>query len=346
MYALVLIEYSSKMLNKEFTYKIPDNMKVNVGNKVKVLFNKKTINGIVTSIISETDVENLNEIVEVVNPDIYLNEELLKLGKYLSDVTFCTLIKAYQTMLPSSLKVKDVKNNYDKYDEYLVINKDKDDIMNYINNNKRSKTKIDILNRLIVNGKINKKDVSIVYKKLLEEGIIRIEKEKKYRLNNNTLSKKCYTLTDDQQAVVDKVILDKSIIYLLYGITGSGKTIVYIDLIKKVLYKGKTAIMLVPEISLTTQMVNRLYSSFGSDVAILHSGLSDGEKYDEYTKINKGEVKVVVGTRSAIFAPLNNIGIIIIDEEHTSSYKQESNPRYNTIDIAKKRSSYNNCPLI
>ena len=85
-------------------------------------------------------------------------------------------------------------------------------------------------------------------------------------------------------------------------------------------------------------MVNRLYSSFGSDVAILHSGLSDGEKYDEYTKINKGEVKVVVGTRSAIFAPLNNIGIIIIDEEHTSSYKQESNPRYNTIDIAKKRS--------
>ena len=346
MYALVLIEYSSKMLNKEFTYKIPDNMKVNVGNKVKVLFNKKTINGIVTSIISETDVENLNEIVEVVNPDIYLNEELLKLGKYLSDVTFCTLIKAYQTMLPSSLKVKDVKNNYDKYDEYLVINKDKDDIMNYINNNKRSKTKIDILNRLIVNGKINKKDVSIVYKKLLEEGIIRIEKEKKYRLNNNTLSKKCYTLTDDQQAVVDKVILDKSIIYLLYGITGSGKTIVYIDLIKKVLYKGKTAIMLVPEISLTTQMVNRLYSSFGSDVAILHSGLSDGEKYDEYTKINKGEVKVVVGTRSAIFAPLNNIGIIIIDEEHTSSYKQESNPRYNTIDMAKKRSSYNNCPLI
>lgn len=346
MYALVLIEYSSKMLNKEFTYKIPDNMKVNVGNKVKVLFNKKTINGIVTSIISETDVENLNEIVEVVNPDIYLNEELLKLGKYLSDVTFCTLIKAYQTMLPSSLKVKDVKNNYDKYDEYLVINKDKDEIMNYINNNKRSKTKIDILNRLIVNGKINKKDVSIVYKKLLEEGIIRIEKEKKYRLNNNTLTKKCYTLTDDQQAVVDKVILDKSIIYLLYGITGSGKTIVYIDLIKKVLYKGKTAIMLVPEISLTTQMVNRLYSSFGSDVAILHSGLSDGEKYDEYTKINKGEVKVVVGTRSAIFAPLNNIGIIIIDEEHTSSYKQESNPRYNTIDIAKKRSSYNNCPLI
>lgn len=346
MYALVLIEYSSKMLNKEFTYKIPDNMKVNVGNKVKVLFNKKIINGIVTSIISETDVENLNEIVEVVNPDINLNEELLKLGKYLSDITFCTLIKAYQTMLPSSLKVKDIKNNYDKYDEYLVLNKDKDEIMNYINNNKRSKAKIDILNRLIVNGKINKKDVSIVYKKLLEEGIIRIEKEKKYRLNNNTLSKKCYTLTDNQQAVVDKVILDKSLIYLLYGITGSGKTIVYIDLIKKVLNKGKTAIMLVPEISLTTQMVNRLYSSFGSDVAILHSGLSDGEKYDEYTKINKGEVKVVVGTRSAIFAPLNNIGIIIIDEEHTSSYKQESNPRYNTIDIAKKRSSYNNCPLI
>ena len=104
--------------------------------------------------------------------------------------------------------------------------------------------------------------------------------------------------------------------------------------------------MLVPEISLTHQMVERLYKSFGESVAILHSRLSDGEKYDEYTKIAKEEVSLVVGTRSAIFAPLKNLGLIIIDEEHSSTYKQETNPRYNAIDIAKWRSSYNNCPLI
>ena len=146
--------------------------------------------------------------------------------------------------------------------------------------------------------------------------------------------------------VVNSIELNKTNTYLLYGVTGSGKTIVYIDLIKKVISSGKCAIMLVPEISLTTQMVNRLYNSFGDDVAILHSGLSEGEKYDEYTKISNGEVHVVVGTRSAIFAPLSNIGLIIIDEEHSSTYKQENNPRYNSVDIAKKRSEYNNCPLI
>jgi len=153
-------------------------------------------------------------------------------------------------------------------------------------------------------------------------------------------------LNIEQQKVVDEVVLNEEKTYLLHGVTGSGKTIVYIDLIKRVLKDNKTAIMLVPEISLTTQMVNRLYSSFGGNVAILHSGLSDGEKYDEYTKINNSEVSVVVGTRSAIFAPLTKLGIIIIDEEHSSTYKQESSPRYNAIDIAKWRGCYNKCPLI
>ena len=141
-------------------------------------------------------------------------------------------------------------------------------------------------------------------------------------------------------------MMDTNNVYLLHGITGSGKTVVYIELIKRVLKLGKSAIMLVPEISLTTQMVNRFYNSFGDDVAIIHSGLSDGEKYDEFTKINNKEVHVVVGTRSAIFSPLDNIGLIVIDEEHSSTYKQENNPRYNAIDIAKKRCEYNNCPLI
>ena len=134
--------------------------------------------------------------------------------------------------------------------------------------------------------------------------------------------------------------------FLLHGITGSGKTLVYINLIKEVLKQHKTALLLVPEISLTEQIISIFYNTFGNDVAILHSGLSNKEKYIEYKKILNNEIKIVIGTRSAIFAPLTNIGIIVIDEEHSDTYKQESTPRYHARDIAIKRSEYHNCPVI
>lgn len=346
MYASVLIEYNSKSLNKTFDYRIPDNINIKIGNKVKVLFNNRIIYGIVINIKDNTEYEQTNEILDVVNPNIYLNNELLELGKYLSKETLTTLIKAYQTMLPSSLKVKNIKNNYNKYEEYLVLNKDKNFITNYIKENTRSKVKINILEELLEKQSINKKNVSSVYKKLLEEDIIKIEKKRIYRLSFDNIKEVNYKLTENQENVVKNIDLKTYNTYLLHGLTGSGKTVVYIDLMKKVISLGKKAIMLVPEISLTTQMVNRLKNSFKNDIAILHSGLSDGEKYDEYTKINNNEVNVVVGTRSAIFSPLKNIGIIIIDEEHSSTYKQESNPRYNAIDMAKWRCTFNNCPLL
>ena len=134
--------------------------------------------------------------------------------------------------------------------------------------------------------------------------------------------------------------------YLLEGITGSGKTEVYLHIIDRVLKLGKTAIVLVPEISLTPQMTNRFISRFGDQVAIMHSGLSDGEKYDEWWKIKSGKAKVVVGARSAIFAPLENIGAIIIDEEHEATYKQESNPRYHARDVALLRAQYHQAVLV
>jgi len=346
MYADVLIQYGVKVLDKTFTYKIPSNIRVLVGNKVRVNFGNKEIFGIVINIKKESDYNDVNEILEVINPELHLNEELINLGKYLSEITFCTLIKAYQTMLPSSLKVKKVDSNYNKYDEYIELDKDVKRIDEYILNNKRCRRQIDILNSLKDNKRLNKKNVSSSYKILLEKGLIKIVKERKYRLNVEKNNNVDYKLTMEQRGVVDSIKFGENNTYLLYGVTGSGKTIVYIDLIKKVINKGKCAIMLVPEISLTTQMVNRLYNSFGNDVAILHSGLSEGEKYDEYTKISNGSIHVVVGTRSAIFAPLKNIGLVIIDEEHSSTYKQDSNPRYNSIDIAKKRCEYNNCPLL
>ncbi|MDO4667097.1 MAG: primosomal protein N' [Streptococcus sp.] len=148
------------------------------------------------------------------------------------------------------------------------------------------------------------------------------------------------------QLITEKIGQKEVPPFLLEGITGSGKTEVYLQAIEKVLHQGKTAIMLVPEISLTPQMTNRFVSRFGNKVAILHSGLSDGEKYDEWRKAERGEAQVVIGARSAIFAPLKNIGMIIMDEEHETSYKQDSNPRYHARDVAILRARYNQAVLV
>ncbi|WEV36346.1 primosomal protein N' [Lactobacillus sp. ESL0677] len=157
-------------------------------------------------------------------------------------------------------------------------------------------------------------------------------------------------LNEEQQAALNQVVpaiqTAKPQTFLLEGITGSGKTEVYLHAINQTLISGKNALMLVPEISLTPQMVTQVKARFGEQVAVLHSGLSEGELYDEWRRIRRGEVRVVVGARSAVFAPLTNIGLIVIDEEHESSYKQEDNPRYHARDVAIWRSKYNSCPLV
>ncbi|PYF07053.1 primosomal protein N' [Ureibacillus chungkukjangi] len=157
-------------------------------------------------------------------------------------------------------------------------------------------------------------------------------------------------LTDEQSVALDQIMNSieeqEPKTFLLQGVTGSGKTEVYLQTIAKVLNDGKEAIVLVPEISLTPQMTERFRSRFGELVAVMHSGLSVGEKYDEWRKIHQGKVKVVVGARSAVFAPFENVGIIILDEEHESTYKQEDSPRYHARDVAIWRSKYHNCPVI
>ena len=146
--------------------------------------------------------------------------------------------------------------------------------------------------------------------------------------------------------IIRAVEEDAAETFLLHGVTGSGKTEIYLQTIAHVLDKGRTALMLVPEIALTPQMVNRFKARFGDEVAVLHSGLSHGEKYDEWLKVRKGGAKVVVGARSSVFAPVENLGIIIIDEEHETTYKQQDRPMYHAAEVAKYRSRYYNCPVI
>jgi primosomal protein N' (replication factor Y) (superfamily II helicase) len=188
---------------------------------------------------------------------------------------------------------------------------------------------------------------------LVNKGLLKKEEYEQYRdpyVNRYFQKTKALPLTEDQQKAITPILNTieekQQEVFLLHGVTGSGKTEVYLQAIEKVINQGKEAIVLVPEISLTPQMVNRFKGRFGNLVAVLHSGLSLGEKYDEWRKIQRKEVKVVVGARSAIFAPFENIGIIIIDEEHENSYKQEDIPRYHARDIAIERSKIHHCPLV
>lgn len=351
MYVKVIVEYTTKSLDKIFIYKVPSFLEsiIKVGMKVSVPFNNQMIIGFVlelTNKVDNTEFE-IKEIKDIVDKSLILNDELLELGYFLKDQTMCSLITAYQTMLPSGLKVKSNEKRHDLFIEYVSI-KDKNIALKYKEIYKNRKGQIKVIDELLYKEKVLKKEFrNDLIKPLLENNIIEIIKEQKYRINVNS-ERNEKTLTNDQTKVYNQVVksFDRYEPFLLYGVTGSGKTEVYIKLIEEVIKRGKTAIMLVPEISLTTQIAKRFYEAFSSDVAIIHSALSNGEKYDEYLKIFKGEVHVVVGTRSAIFAPLNNLGIIILDEEDSSSYKQDNNPRYHARDIATFRAKYNNIPLL
>ena len=351
MFADVLIEYNSKAVDQTFTYLIPSSLKdkVKVGMKVLVPFANRKINGFITAIKDKyQDNYELKEISSIVDEYFCLNQELMEMGKCLQEKTLCTKIAAYQTMLPSSLKIKEQKSDLSKYLVYLELNKTIAEVEEYISNNKRSKKQNEILEQIMKEHKVLKNSISSPssVKALLEKRFIKITKEQIYRINRENKNLKNVEFTLDQKNAIATIDLTSSNTYLLHGITGSGKTEVYIELIKRVVKNNKTAIMLVPEISLTAQVVNKFYDHFGSDVAVFHSALSDGEKYDEYLKIFRNEVHIVVGTRSAIFTPLNNLGLIIIDEEHSETFKQESNPRYHALDMAKFRSSYNKCPIV
>lgn len=350
MVANVLVELSNRNIDKCFTYRVPKELEtlIKVGIRVEVPFGKQYLEGFVLGLDDDIEDMELKDIKRLIDDEVILNEELLELGKYIKDTTLCTLISAYQVMLPKALKAKNKSNINKSYDKYIELNIDLKDLDNYKFNEKQQQ----IINEVISSN--NKKEYlnsistsslkTLISKEILKEVLV-----ERYRLNNNTFTDyPKHELNQEQQQAVDKVLtdLENNDTYLLHGVTGSGKTEVYMEIIERMLQEGKTAIVLVPEISLTPQMVGRFSARFKENIAILHSRLSDGEKYDEYRKIARGEVSIVIGARSAIFAPLKNIGVIIIDEEHTSTYKQESTPKYNAIDVAIERSKTHKAKVV
>ena len=343
----VLVELSSKNIDKIFDYAVNDDLKdkIKIGIRVEVPFGRQVLEGFVVEIKKNSDIE-LKEIINIIDEEPVLNEELLYLGKEIQKKTLATLISCYQVMLPKALKAKQGSIVNKKYDTFYKLNRDV--ISNYRITDKQQ----EIIDLFKTKDKVIRKeicDISISsLNTLIKRGILVEEVLEHYRVNYNEVGTDRKILTTDQENVVNSISIEGgSNVYLLHGVTGSGKTEVYMELIDKVLSMGKTSIMLVPEISLTPQMVERFQKRFGNKIAAIHSALSDGEKYDEWRRIIRGEAKIVIGARSAIFVPFTNIGIIIIDEEHSDSYKQDDpNPRYSAIDVAIIRSKYHNCPVV
>ena len=346
MFIDVLVEIKAKAIDQTFTYNVPSNLEkdIEIGKRVLVPFSHQKLEGFILKKHNDKPEYNVKDIIEIIDEKPVLNKELLLLGKYIKEKTLCNLITAYESMLPTALKAKHKININKKYITYLKLNKYDESL---IKNTKQQEI-IELLKEKDIE-KSKLKDISLSsINTLIKNNIISEYKIEDYRLKeeNNLVDNK-HELNSIQKEVIKEIIDNKEQRpYLLHGVTGSGKTEVYMNVIEYYLSQNKTAIVLVPEISLTPQLVSIFKARFNNKVAILHSGLSNGEKYDEWRKIEREEVSIVIGARSAIFAPINNIGVIIIDEEHSTTYKQENNPRYSAIDIAIFRMKYHNCKLV
>lgn len=364
MIAEVIVNSNVKSLNKVFDYNIPQNLedKVAIGSIVLIPFgrNKKLEEGFVTNIKESTSFE-VKDIAGVEQAS--LSEEKIALSKWMAKKYFSNIAECMKLMLKPGTTSKNFANRISKKQAtFAKINISKEELSKYIADKKiKSEKQIAILNFLLSNERtqvteiIEKTDTSRAIIKTLEKnGLISLYKDQIQRnplVNKNIVKTNNLKFTEEQENAYKKVLNsinnDEYKEFLLYGVTGSGKTEVYLQLIEEVLNKGKSAIVLVPEISLTPQMINRFISRFGKEIiSVLHSKLSVGERHDSWEKIENGEARIIIGARSAIFAPAKDLAIIIIDEEHDSSYKSEMSPRYNAKEVASQIAKYNNIPVL
>ena len=347
MVAEVIIDTSVKSLNKTFDYEIPTDLsdKVIVGSRVFVPFgNQKNLEEGIVVKIKEMSEYKVKEIKGLQKEQI--KSEYISLAKWMSYRYFCNIAECLKLMLPPGRTAKDItKRVNEKTVNCFEINKSEDEIREALDNNLiRSEKQKNVLEYLLNNGKSTMSDIQLfndaslaVVNSLVKKGFVRKEIEKVSRnpfVHKIGVKSVDLELTNEQQLAYNSI--KNSGEYLLYGITGSGKTEIYLQLIEKMLKQGKSSIMLVPEISLTPQTIDRFIARFGEEeIAVLHSKLSTGERFDEWNKIKDGKAKIIIGARSAIFAPAQNLGLIVIDEEHDESYQSEASPRYDSIEVAE-----------
>ena len=362
MIAKVVLNNKEQNIDRTFDYLVPNALesKALVGMRVKVPFGfrNNSVEGIIVELLQSSEFGKLKEIKSIIGNEPVCSPEMLELGLWLSKKYFCTLYQAIRLMTPpgmaSGVSEKTVKIANLCIERDLAFEVKEELRQKGATSQARALEALLMSENIPVSKLVKEKGASYdAIRALAQKGYIRVDEEQLVReaFDEAKYQKTtAYTPTPEQRKVIDHLysVIDdeKRDKILLRGVTGSGKTEVFLQAIDRVMEKGKNAIMLVPEISLTPQMVQRFVGRFGKRVAVIHSALSPGERFDQWNKIKRGEVRVVVGARSAIFAPMRNIGIIILDEEHENSYKSETSPRYHAIDVAEKRAKDENAVLL
>lgn len=349
MIAKVIVDVAHSEVDRVFDYISIDG--VNEGDRVLVPFGRQTIEGFVVGFSSASDLpyEKLKAIVKKLDDFSALSEETLRLAEFLRDTYHVPFALALRQFIPSELRGGKVKEK-----TVLIVTLSDIPIEEMISSLKKSATaQIGIIETLAKTKRtgyteLSEKFGSSAIRTLEKRGFLTVTEEKSGRTPYTSLenSAKDVKLTPEQARAVYGIENTDKRTSLLFGVTGSGKTEVYLKLISNTLEKGKTAIMLVPEISLTPQMLRQLRARFRGEVSILHSKLSAGEKFDEWLRLKRGEAKIAIGARSAIFAPLDNLGLIVIDEEHDGSYEAENSPRYKTIEVAEERARLSGAKIV
>ena len=363
MIAEIIINTSAKKLNRTFDYKVPKELEeqIMIGSKVLVPFGnkKEPEEGYVVGFKETTEYK----VKEISKLEDMLSDKQIELAKWMAKRYFCNISDCIKLMQTPGTRTKNkekrvqdkvintiyLKKEYSEIEFEIETNQIKSEkqikILKFINDNEGATIpEIEMFtncSRAIINTLIKNGYLEIIETKIARNPLASKKIERTNKLN----------LTEEQEKAYEKV--EKAIEekryeqFLLFGVTGSGKTEIYMQLIEKVIKNGKKAIMLVPEISLTPQMIERFISRFGKDkLAVIHSKLSIGERHDEWNKIKENKANIIIGARSAIFAPVKDLGIIIIDEEHDTSYKSEATPKYNAIEIANKIAKEEKIPLV
>lgn len=350
LYAEVIINSEALEIDRPFTYKVPEefNNEIKIGQIVKVPFGKgnKTSEGFILNLKNDDNIKfKTKNIAAILVKDPVIDEDDINLIEFLREKTLCKYIDAFRLLIPVGI----MKGAKAKKKRVIVLkNEDLSNIKNpdgykkiieFFKTNSGKYTKSELINEHSISQyKLNK---------LIENEVLSIEEESVFRYNDRVYNKdSAKTLTIEQENIIREYINSDDKMFLLKGVTGSGKTEVYMKLVERVLLEGKSAIILVPEIALTPQMIERFKGRFGVNVALFHSKLSDGERFDEWFRVKEGKAKVIVGARSAIFLPAKNLGLIIIDEEHENTYKSEQNPKYQTKEIAEYLSELKGCKVI
>lgn len=352
LYAEIILNSDALEIDRPFTYKIPVELKerVKIGQIVKVPFGtkNKTSEGFVLALKREEEIDKsfrVKKVASIVTDEPIIDKNDIKLIYFLREKYLCKYIDAFRLLIPVGImkgaKSKSKKVIVFKSDDLSSIKNSEGyiEIINFLKENSGKYTKTELINtNSISKYKLNK---------LIENGLLEVEEEIVFRYNNRTYNIDFEKeLTAQQKQVLDEYINSSDNLFLLKGVTGSGKTEVYMRMVEDALNKGKSAIVLVPEISLTPQMIERFKGRFGKDVALFHSKLSDGERFDEWFRVRSGKAKLVIGARSAIFLPVKNLGLIIIDEEHENTYKSDQNPKYQTKEVAEFLSNQKGCKVV